>query len=385
MRSISLSFGLPARLALLALVIVAAIALGGFPGLGSHSNVAAAAGVTRTYYVAADEVAWDYAPSGMNKITGQPFGDTENVFMQNGPDRIGRVYKKAVYREYTDATFTKLKPSGPGEEHLGLLGPVVRAEVGDTIKFVFKNNTRFPVSVHPHGVSYAKNAEGAPYADGSGAANKGDDSVDPGSTYTYTWGVPERAGPGPMDGSSTLWMYHSHVDEPGDTNAGLIGAIVVTKKGMAKPDGSPIDVDRELFTMFTVFDENTSTYLATNIKEFTGKPTTVNPDSDGFIESNKMHSINGYSYGNLPGLTMRVGQRVRWYLIGQGTEVDLHTPHWHGNTVLINGMRTDVAELLPMSIKVADMVPDDAGTWLFHCHVNDHIVAGMQAKYTVTP
>jgi FtsP/CotA-like multicopper oxidase with cupredoxin domain len=381
-----LSFGLPVRLGLLALTIAAAIALGGFPGLAGKSSVATAAGgAVRTYYVAADEVAWDYAPSGMNKITGLPFGDTENVFMQNGPDRIGRVYKKAIYREYTDATFTRLKPRGPSEEHLGLLGPVIRAEVGDTIKFVFKNNTRFPVSVHPHGVFYDKASEGAPYADGSGAATRGDDAVDPGNTYTYNWSVPERAGPGPMDGSSTLWMYHSHVDEPGDTNAGLIGAIVVTKKGMAKPDGSPIDVDRELFTMFTVFDENTSTYLDANIKKYPTNPASVIPADGGFIESNKMHSINGYSYGNLPGLNMRVGQRVRWYLIGQGTEVDLHTPHWHGNTVLINGMRTDVAELLPMSMKVADMVPDNPGTWLYHCHVNDHIVAGMQAKFTVTP
>jgi FtsP/CotA-like multicopper oxidase with cupredoxin domain len=385
MRRTWLSFGLPERLALLALTAVAAIALGGFPGIGSGDSVATAAGgVTRTYYVAADEVLWDYAPSGLNKITGKPFGDVENVFMQNGPDRIGRIYRKAVYREYTDATFTKLKPRGPSEEHLGILGPVIRAEVGDTIKFVLKNNTRFPVSVHPHGVFYDKTSEGAPYADGTGGASKGDDAVAPGNTYTYVWSVPERAGPGPMDGSSALWMYHSHVDEPGDTNAGLIGPIVITKKGMARADGSPIDVDRELFTLFTVFDENTSTYLASNIKELAGKPQSVNPDDDGFIESNKMHSINGYSYGNLPGLTMRVGQRVRWYVIGQGTEVDLHTPHWHGNTVLINGMRTDVAELLPMSMKIADMVPDDPGTWLFHCHVNDHILAGMQATYTVT-
>jgi FtsP/CotA-like multicopper oxidase with cupredoxin domain len=385
MRHISLSW--PERLALMAaLGIAALLALGLFPGIGGSGGTAAAAGgVTRTYYVAADEVAWNYVPSGMNKITGEPFGDTENVFMQNGPDRIGSVYRKAVYREYTDSTFTKLKARGTADQHLGILGPVIRAEVGDTIRFVFKNNTRFPTSVHPHGVFYNKDAEGAPYADGTGAAAKGDDSVAPGTTYTYTWNVPERAGPGPMDGSSTLWMYHSHVDEPGDTNAGLVGPIVVTKKGMAKADGSPIDVDRELFTLFTVVDENASTYLDSNIKEFAGNPSTVKPDDDGFVESNLMHSINGYSYGNLPGLTMKAGQRVRWYLIGMGTEVDLHTPHWHGNTVLINGMRTDVAELLPMSMKVADMVPDNVGTWLFHCHVNDHISAGMQAKYTVTP
>src|SRR3954467_9148326 len=138
MHRISLSFGLPARLSLLALAIAASFALGGFPGIGGHSSVATAAGgVTRTYYVAADEVAWDYAPSGSNKITGQPFGDTENVFMQNGPDRIGRVYRKAVYRESPDAPSTGLKPRGPNDEHLGILGPVIRAEVGDTIKFVF--------------------------------------------------------------------------------------------------------------------------------------------------------------------------------------------------------------------------------------------------------
>jgi len=70
--------------------------------------------------------------------------------------------------------------------------------------------------------------------------------------------------------------------------------------------------------------------------------------------------------------------------MAMGTEVDLHTPHWHGNTVVSNGMREDVVQLLPASMLTADMVPDDVGTWLFHCHVNDHIVAGMQALYTVT-
>jgi hephaestin len=34
---------------------------------------------------------------------------------------------------------------------------------------------------------------------------------------------------------------------------------------------------------------------------------------------------------------------------------------------------------------IADMEPDDAGTWLFHCHVNDHIRAGMLTRYRVLP
>ena len=98
-----------------------------------------------------------------------------------------------------------------------------------------------------------------------------------------------------------------------------------------------------------------------------------------------MHSINGYVYGNLPGPDDAHGRTRALVPDGHGTEVDLHTPHWHGNTVTAMGMRTDVAELLPASMMTADMVPDDPGTWLFHCHVNDHIVAGMQAKFTVTP
>ncbi|HZD00265.1 MAG TPA: multicopper oxidase domain-containing protein [Actinomycetes bacterium] len=29
------------------------------------------------------------------------------------------------------------------------------------------------------------------------------------------------------------------------------------------------------------------------------------------------------------------------------------------------------------------MQPDNPGTWLYHCHANDHIDAGMAALYTV--
>src|SRR5512133_3626020 len=67
-------------------------------------------GQTRTYYIATDEVKWDYAPSGINQITGEAFDEEANVFVQNGPDRIGKVYLKSQYREYTSADFTTLKP-----------------------------------------------------------------------------------------------------------------------------------------------------------------------------------------------------------------------------------------------------------------------------------
>jgi manganese oxidase len=96
-------------------------------GLLAPGGEAASRGWTRTYFIAADEVRWDYAPLGRNNITGRPFGAAENVFVQQGPDRIGKVYIKALYREYTDASFTQLKPRPPRWQHLGLLGPVIQA------------------------------------------------------------------------------------------------------------------------------------------------------------------------------------------------------------------------------------------------------------------
>ena len=339
-------------------------------------------GTTRTYYISADQVDWNYAPAGMNEITGKPFDDVADTYVKTGPGRIGSTYEKCLYRGYTDGTFAHLKARAPEDRYLGLLGPVIRAEVGDTIKVVFRNTCPFPASVHPHGVFYAKSSEGAPYNDGTHGAKKADDAVPTGGTHTYVWEVPPRAGPGPDDGSSVMWMYHSHTDEVSDTYAGLMGPMEITRRGMARPDGSPKDVDREIFALFSVMNENQSPFLDANIKRF-AEPPAPDPDDEDFQESNLMHSINGYVFGNQPMITMHRGEHVRWYVMSMGTEVDLHTPHWHGNTVTVNGMRMDVVSLLPATMVVADMVPDDAGIWLFHCHVNDHIRAGMLTRYKV--
>jgi hypothetical protein len=58
----------------------------------------------------------------------------------------------------------------------------------------------------------------------------------------------------------------------------------------------------------------------------------------------------------------KAGEHVRWYVMAMGTEVDLHTPHWHGTTV------TSMAsvDLLPAGMRTADMVADNSGIWLFH-------------------
>ena len=343
---------------------------------------------TRTYYIAADPVTWNYMPTGRDEIGGKPYTDSA-FFAAAHPHPVSTSYKKVLYREYTDSTFRTLKPRPPEWEHLGFLGPVIRAVVGDTIRVVFKNNGSRPYSVHPHGVFYDKSSEGAPYNDGAGAGRTGN-GVPPGATFTYVWPVPARAGPGPMDGSSVMWMYHSHVDEVRDINTGLLGVMIITARDRARADGSPNDVDRELVAAFAQVHEEDSWLAKDNLPvadlaklKPTPNPSEVQAGYPWFVK----FTINGYIHGGLPlaAYTVKRGERVRWYLMTSTNDFDVHSPHWHGNSVTIGGMRTDVAQLSFMGMAVANMTPDNVGTWLFHCHVSFHNAAGMAARYRVVP
>jgi FtsP/CotA-like multicopper oxidase with cupredoxin domain len=344
--------------------------------LSSFAGPAAAR--TRTYYIAADEVVWKLIPSGRDLATGHPI-------KRQTPARLGWTYKKAVYREYTDATFRTLKPRPAAEAYLGILGPAIRAEVGDTILVVFKNNAHHPYSIHPHGVFYLKASEGAPYNDGKTAAERLGNAVPPGRTYTYTWQVPRRAGPGPGDTNSIVWMYHSHTDEIRDVNTGLFGPIIITAAGQLAPSGIPKGVDREIVTAFVELEEDQSLYLSDNIRLHGQDPAKVKTQSGLFLIGNQFYTINGYLFGNMPMPVMRRGERVRWYVISTQSDFDLHSPHWHGQTVLENGKRTDTIELPIMGMEVVDMVPDNPGVWLYHCHINFHLQEGMSARFQVLP
>jgi FtsP/CotA-like multicopper oxidase with cupredoxin domain len=307
---------------------------------------------TRTYFVRAEVVRWNYMPAGYDSVTGQapphPWGDS-------------LIYRKLRYIGYTDSTFTTRLPEPPW---LGILGPMLRACTGDTIRVVFRNATDRPLSIHPHGVRYDPRNEGALYNPPRG----GGDSVTPGGTYTYNWLAGRESGPLPSEPSTRVWLYHSHVHPEEEIEAGLVGVILVADPTRADPATAlPTDVDREFVTFWMVFNEN-----------HPGSP----PRDE---EMNLKHAINGRFFGNLRGLVMHKGDRVRWYVTALGSDMDLHTPHWHGAKLLLDGTSyVDVIELLPGSMRLADMVARNPGVWMLHCHVNDHMAAGMYATYTIT-
>jgi FtsP/CotA-like multicopper oxidase with cupredoxin domain len=364
--------------------ILIVVALAGCQRGSSSSSEGIPAPRTRVYYIAAIDTLWDYTPDGRNTMMGMPFDCTDSVYAVCSPNgscpRMGGKVKKAVYVEYTDSTFTKRKPRTADWQHLGILGPVIRAVVGDSVLVYFKNRSSIHASVHVHGLEYDPNSEGAPY--NKGVVTTGDD-IAPSESYEYKFFVRDGAGPAPGQQSSLVWLYHSHVNmDESDVEAGLVGPIIVTRRDQATEDAKPKDVDREFVTLFMIFDESQSPYLKENISNLL--PGFCDPSPKDFEESNHKHSINGMLMGNLHGLTMKKGERVRWYLLGLGSEDGgFHTPHWHGNTGIVNGLRTDVVSLLPATMEVFDMVPDNVGTWAFHCHVADHNAAGMSALYTV--
>jgi FtsP/CotA-like multicopper oxidase with cupredoxin domain len=295
---------------------------------------------------------------------------------------MGTIYKKAVYREFTDDTFKHEKKRGYREIHLGVMGPFIRGEVGDVIEVVFMNKASHPLSIKPHGVFTNKGNEGMKYNDGS--VHRGDNEVQPGKVFTYRWTVPQRAGPGPNEPNCIGWMYHSAVNMIRDVPTGLFGPLVTCRRGVLDAKNQRLDHHSREFAMsYYIINENRSWYIRENMQR-----TKEMAPHEEFEESNLMNSINGYVLGNTPGMVMEVDEHVTWYVMGLGSEDDFHTVHFHGQTYVhrtAKSHRGDVLEVFPGTYETVDMYTDNPGTWLLHCHVMEHLSHGMEAKYAVVP
>jgi len=75
-------------------------------------------------------------------------------------------------------------------------------------------------------------------------------------------------------------------------------------------------------------------------------------------------AINGFMYGNQPGLEMCKGSVVSWHLMGLGSEVDVHGVYFSENTFITKGTRRDTANLFPHTFLTAIMKPDSEGKCL---------------------
>jgi FtsP/CotA-like multicopper oxidase with cupredoxin domain len=281
-------------------------------------------GTRREYWLAARSVMWDPAPTGRDEW-----------MKQRLPRR--RSFRAFVYQEFSAGFATPLgRPRMPG--------PTLYAEVGDLIVVHFRNaerKLRQAVTVHPHGVRYNPEYDGAYLGDFTRAGG----FVGPEEEFTYVWeATPDSVG---------VWPYHDHgPSHTLNTMRGLFGAIVVRERGAPAPD-----VEHVLF-------------MHSLPPQVTRIPRLV-------------HCINGRTAaGNTPTLRARVGQRVAIHVIGG--DGNFHTFHIHGHRWRdAAGAFVDCPTVGPNETITADFVEDNPGRWLYHCHVFSHQDAGMAGWYLV--
>ncbi|KAG1471008.1 hypothetical protein G6F56_002364 [Rhizopus delemar] len=330
---------------------------------------------TREYFIAAEEDTWDYVPSRWNNYLNQSLESSAD-FLVASDTQIGSVFYKAFYRQYTDESFRVIIPHDPS---LGVLGPIIRAEAGDTVKIHFLNRARYTHSLFPHTQSLTRHRLPGQF-------------ISQGESYDYEWHIPRNT-VFPANQSSLVWAYSSKSDPIRDVNAGLFGLVVVYREGELEwpSPGSmfqrPRGIDREVFALMSITDEYESRYFKETTERLGWTEAKVEKlkKADPFFQHMiQQFHINGYLYNNNKPILLDWGSRVRWYVVSFGVSVeDVHTAHWHGATLLYHGHRVDVVDLTPISFEVVDMVPDNEGTWLFHCHVASHFDMGMTMMYEV--
>ncbi|XP_038604064.1 coagulation factor VIII [Tachyglossus aculeatus] len=328
-------------------------------------------GITRRYYISAMEKYWDYVNSDLPKVPLPEMGFPPGVPKPH-TSNSSILYKKAVFVEFTDSSFTQAKPS---PTWMGLLGPTIRAEVFDTVVITLKNMASHPVSLHAIGVSYWKASEGTAYNDQTSQREKEDDQVAPGGTRTYVWQVLPENRPMDYDPPCLTYSYFSNVDPVKDINSGLIGALLVCREGSLTEDGTQ-DL-QEFVLLFAVFDEGRSWY-----SEKDGLPT-PDQDSRSWNFRSNLHTINGYANGSLPDLNVCKQKPIHWHVIGMGTAPEVHSIVLEGHTFLVRNHRQTSLEISPASFLTAQTVPMDQGRFLMSCQISSHRNDGMEAYVNI--
>ncbi|XP_056295150.1 coagulation factor V isoform X2 [Pseudoliparis swirei] len=325
-----------------------------------------------TYYIAAEEIIWDYAP----EMPGHIDGDFKFQYLRQSSMRIGGKYKKAVYTLYTNASFTETLEPKQKKRELGILGPVIRAQIRDVIKIVFKNLASRPYSIYPHGLTLEKPEEGVNYPAGGNHSH----GVQPGETHTYIWKVVDEDEPFEGDPRCLTRLYHSAVNTPRDIASGLIGQILICKSQSLNIRGVQLKADKEQHAMFAVFDENKSWYLEDNIQQFSDRSKVNKADPD-FYKSNVMHTINGYVYESGPLLGFCNGEIVTWHVSSIGAQDYVQTVTFYGHTFELNGRTEDFLSLYPMTGETITMNMDNIGVWLMASLNSHETTKGVRVKF----
>jgi FtsP/CotA-like multicopper oxidase with cupredoxin domain/DNA-binding beta-propeller fold protein YncE/plastocyanin len=236
------------------------------------------------------------------------------------------------------------------------------------------------VGIHVHGVHYDI-SDDATYQRMNMSDEPSAASCD--SYVDYFWSIDK--------GTAGTWPYHDHtfkMNEVGAEDIGLFGAVIVNPLnerhlGVVKANGNvgavkTQHIDKE-FILWMVSSEvlGRSVFYGMEIDN-------KHPDTPG-----KQTAL----WVNPP-LYTQEGKFVRYHVLGLGDET--HAFHLHGHRWVDDQDRRneliDVKEITPLqrhsfivqasSNNGADKTPDNEG-WMYHCHVFEHMQAGMSGMMMV--
>ncbi|XP_039975064.1 coagulation factor VIII [Xiphias gladius] len=329
-----------------------------------------------TYYIAAEEITWDY---GVKK----PHQLIEPREMRRGMRKFLPEYKKVVFRAYSREDFLQPIARGEVQEHLGIMGPSITAEIHDLVTVIFKNKASRPYSFHLQGVYDRSQGAGInrTYSSSAPPGVPGE-PVAPGESRTYNWKITRKQGPTNTEFGCKTGAYYSTVDKEKDLHSGLIGPLVICKPGNFRKQA---DI-QEFSLLFHTFDETKSWYMEENLQRHCVPPCRANTEDPWYHISNKFAAINGYVAETLPGLLVAQHQQVRWHLLNVGSDGEYHAVHFHGLPFTIHTEqehRMGVYNLFPGVFGTVEMRPPTVGTWLVECTIGDYQLAGMRAKLLV--
>jgi manganese oxidase len=284
----------------------------------------AAQSATREFWVGAVPVTWNMAPNQFDAITGTRFDPVQTV--------MGTV----VYRRFTRGWGRPLPNTPTGGNQNLIPGPLLRARVGDRLLVHFRNMDfarRDPHSMHFHGVHYRPSSDGAFVPGVSGR----DGDVRPGQSWTYRLTAGED--------SAGAWPYHDHSPSMhASIDGGMYGMLSIFGRDERLPD-------REFVVVFARMGE--------------------------------FQTIDGRAFvGNTPVYRSRVGDLVQWDVMAMGSEH--HSFHVHGHRWrAADGVTRDTQNVAPAESFRFRWREREPGTWLYHCHVEEHMALGMIGTYQV--
>ena len=228
-------------------------------------------------------------------------------------------------------------------------GPQLRANVGDKIKIVVKNDLPESTSLHLHGIRVPNSMDGVdPLTQ---------DVIKPGATFVYEFTAKEPA----------VGMYHSHHNGQVQIPNGLAGSLIIGdwKKSVMDKFASKIgDANNKL-------DQEVVMVL----------------NDAGTIGL----SLNGKSFPATAPYTMKVGESMLVHYYNEGLMI--HPMHMHqprGLVVAKDGEMLDVPfyadtlNVAPGERWTVAYTATDKGAWAWHCHILNHAETPQGMKYMVT-